>query len=136
MIADIKARVLAARQFSVTVGPDSARTVQLLEPTTHDVRLASLRAGLGGLQDQAALAVLERTLLVDAITGWSGITAADLLANHPEQAAKAGDEAVAFEPGGAELLLDAQPAWSQALWAEMLERLAKRGSKREDAAKN
>ena len=136
-IADIKARVLAARQFSISVVADSApRTIHLLEPTAYDVRLASLRAGLGGLRDDAALAVLERALLLDAITGWSGVTGADLLAPHPEQAAKAGPVSVPFEAGGAELLLDAQPDWGRRLWAELLERLAKRGTTREAAAKN
>lgn len=136
-IAELKARVLAARQFVVVVGPaDAPRTVHMQEPTAQDVRLASLRAGLGGLQDAAALAVLERALVADAITGWSGVTAADLLAHHPEQAAKAGAAPVKFEPGGADLLLDAQPAWSERLWSELLERLARRGAAREAAAKN
>lgn len=136
-IADLKARVLAARQFSVTVGPtDAPRTIHLVEPTAHEIRLASLRAGIGGLQDTAALVVLERTLLGEAISGWDGVTAADLVADYPEQAAKAGDKTVAFDSSGVVLLLDAQPTWGQRIYSELLDRLAKRGAAREAAAKN
>lgn len=136
-IADLKARVLAARQFTVTVGPaDAARTISMLEPTDHEVRLASLRAGIARGEDQAASVLFERALVAMSIKGWSGVTAADLVASQPEQAAKLGAELVQFDPEGVELLLDNQRAWSQQLWAALVDRLDRRTTTRQAAAKN
>lgn len=135
-IADLAARVLAARQFSVEVGPaDAPRTINLLEPTDHEVRIVSLRCGLGAGKDTAAPVLFERALVAMAIVGWSGVTGADLAANHPEQAAKAGGP-VEFEPLGVDLLLDAQREWAQKLWSELVDRLDRRLTQRQAAAKN
>lgn len=135
-LADLQARIHAARQFTVTVGPqDAPRTIHLLEPDDHQIRLAGIRAGLRGA-DPAAELVFERTLLVQAIKGWSGVTGADLLHGFPEQAAKAGDTAVAYAPTGVETLLNAQREWGAQLWAALVERMAQRSAAREPAAKN
>jgi hypothetical protein len=49
-IADLKARIHAARQFTVTVGPaDAPRTIQLQEPDEHQVKLCAIRAGQLGI---------------------------------------------------------------------------------------
>jgi hypothetical protein len=137
-IADLQARDRASRSFSLNLGdPGAPRLFHLLEPTTHEVRLASLRAGLGGQRvDAAAMALLERALLAQAITGWHGVTAADLLAQYPDQAAKIGGDLVPFDPAGVELLLNAQPGWSTTLWAALVDRLAQRGQLREEASGN
>lgn len=137
-IADLQARDRASRSFSVQVGePGAPRTVHLLEPSTHEVRLASLRAGLGGQRvDAASMAVLERTLLLQAITGWQGVVASDLLAQYPDQAAKIGGDLVSFDAAGVELLLNAQPGWSTTLWTALVDRLARRGQLREEASGN
>ena len=83
-IADLKARIAAARQFTVTVGPaDAPRTVHLQEPDDYQVKLAGIRSGLRGGKDPAAELLFERTLLVEAITGWSGVEDAEGVAIAP-----------------------------------------------------
>jgi hypothetical protein len=136
-IAELKARIAAAKQFTVTVGPaDAPRTIQLQEPDDHQVKLAGIRSGLRGGKDPAAELLFERALLLEAITGWSGVTAADLLRGFPDQAAKAGDKPLDFEADGVEMLLDAQREWGNELWSALVDRMAQRSAAREPAAKN
>lgn len=135
-IADLKARIQAARQFTVTVGPEDApRTIHLQEPDDHQVKLAGIRSGLRSDKDGAAELLFERSLLVESITGWSGVTAADLLRGFPDQAAKAGDKPVDFEADGAAMLLDAQREWGREIWGSLVARMAERDRAREPAAK-
>lgn len=131
----IRRKALAAREYTLTVGPAHApRTIHLRLPTDYDVRLAGARGRVGGLADVAATIVLERALLVLAIVGWSGVVCTDLL---PSAAGTPGaDEPFAFEPGAAEALLDAQPAWADAIWHDLVQRLSERNARAEAAAKN
>lgn len=132
-LEDIKRQALAARQFDVTVGPESApRYISLRLPTRHEVVIASRRAGLHRMaDDQAAHVVLQRALLQAAVIGWSRVTVGDVLPDSP-----AADELLPHEPGAVELLLDAKPAWDERLGAELWTRLAERKASWESAAKN
>lgn len=134
-LADLKAKAIGARSFSAAVGPpDAPRTIHLRAPTQHELRLASLRAGVGTMADAAAMAVLERALVVLAVVGWAGVTCADLapvLESDPSAT-----DAAPFEPGATELLLDAQPEWGEQLWRVLLEHITERSQRRDEAAKN
>jgi hypothetical protein len=131
-LADLKAKAIGARSFSAAVGPpDAPRTIHLRTPTQHELRLASLRAGVGGMSDAAAMAVLERALLVLSVVGWAGVACADLA---PVQSGA--DDAAEFEPGATELLLDTHPEWGEQLWLVLVEHITERGQRREAAAKN
>jgi len=134
-LADIKAKAIGARSFSAVVGPpESPRTISLLTPTQHEMRMASVRAGVADQSDAAAMLVLERALLVLAVVGWSGVTCGDLAP--VLQADARGNDVAAFEPGATELLLDAQPDWGAQLWVLLLQQITSRSDRREAAAKN
>lgn len=130
-LAEIKRRALEAREFSKDVGPeDSPRRISLRIPTQHEITIASRRAGLHQtLDDGAAHLVLERSLLVLAVVGWSGVKVSDVLPGGP-------GDAFPWEAGATELLLDAQPDWARVLYQELLARLVERRTVRDTAEKN
>lgn len=131
-LADLRRAFDAAREFTLYVGPDDAtprRSLTLRLPTEHEVRVASLRAGVRTMSDPAALALLERQLLVQSVVGWAGMRRCDLLPHEPA-------DALEFHPGAVELLLDAQPEWFKQPAGELLERISARAQQRDAAAGN
>jgi hypothetical protein len=134
-LAEIKRLALAAREFTVTVGPAAApRVLSLRVPTQHEVTMAARRGGLDGVtEDRAAHVVLERVLLAIALVGWQGVTVADVL---PDAAPDAGAALLPWEEGATDLLLDAQPEWARLAGTDLLARMAKRKQVRDTAKKN
>ena len=67
-LAEIKRQALAAREFSLAVGPDASRSVTLRVPTQHELALAARRCN-AHLQndDLAAQLVLQRVLVLGAV---------------------------------------------------------------------
>lgn len=132
-LADIARQALAAREFSVTVGPAHApRHLTLRVPTQHQTALAARRAGLHQAQpDAAATLVLERSIQASAVVGWHGVQVGDVL---PESEAAA--EPLPFAPGAVELLLDAQPEWAELALQALISRIAARHAVQEAGAKN
>ena len=135
-LSELKQKAQAAREFSValpTAGGDKCSVILRL-PTEHDVRLASMRAGVVAMADAGAMVVLERALLLLAVIGWTGVVHADVLASLATDIE--GQVPFAFEAGATELFLDANPDWTQTLWGELIARLANRRAEREVASKN
>lgn len=132
-LADLKRYAIAAREFSVQVGPqDQPRHITLRLPTQHEVNLTASRSGLYGAQDHvAANVILQRNLLLLAMVAWSGVLVADVLPDHAQAT-----DVLAHEPGAAELLLDANPDWEKALANALMQRLAQRNAVKDTAAKN
>lgn len=127
----IKRKALAKREYTAKVGPEDAqRTIQMRLPTEHEITLASLRSGIAGMADAAAVAVLQRALVVQSVVGWSGVLCSDLLPGVE------GDHELPFETGAVSELLDAQHEWGQVLADELYTRLAERRKIRDAATKN
>lgn len=132
-LADLKRLATAAREFDVTVGPTAApRRITLRTPTEYELTLAARRAGMHqATDDVAASLMLERTLLCDCVVAWSGVVIGDVLPTSDQAA-----QPLCHEAGAVPLLLDEQPAWAQALWLALVERLAQRKELKDTAAKN
>lgn len=130
---DLKRLALAAREFSVSVGPaDAPRHITLRTPTQHEVVLAARRAGLHAVQDDAAAhVVLQRSLLLLAVVAWSGVLVADVLPDHPQAT-----DVLTCEADAVQLVIDAQPQWEAALGAALMERMSRRAQEKDTAAKN
>lgn len=131
-LADLRRSFESQREFTLYVGPEAdtpRRSLTLRLPTQHEVRVASLRAGVRNMSDPAALALLERQLVIQCVVGWAGMRRSDLqLAD--------GAEALDFHPGAVDLLLDAQPDWFRQPAAELFERISRRDQERDAAAGN
>jgi hypothetical protein len=128
-LAEIKQRALAAREFSVQVA-EGSRVIRLRVPTEHEITLATRRAGFHLEMDQTAgMLVLERSLSVLGVVGWSGVKVRDVLPD-------GSDEDLPWETGATELLLDAQPGWATEIYAALLARLVERKQARDTAEKN
>lgn len=131
-LADIRRKALAARAFTKEVG---GVTFSLRVPTQHESSTLYLRCATHqGAMDPASLVRWQRAILLQAIVGWSGAKVHHTLSDLVDTEEGASD--LAFEPGAAEVLLDAQPEWEEALVSELLERRAKRLEREEAAAKN
>lgn len=132
-LADIKRQANAAREFVVEVGAANApRHLTLRAPTAFEVKVAALRSGVAGIQnDQAAIVVLQRALLVAAVVGWVGVCVGDVLKGHANAT-----DALDWDASAVELLLDAQPEWAEALGSALLDRMAQRREDRDTAEKN
>lgn len=126
---DIMRKARAARQFSVEVAPGVSITLQL--PTRQEVAVAAARAGVHRAGDETAgLVVMQRALLVDAVVGWSqGVLLCHLLPDEDAQP-------LPFERDLVPLLLDAQPAWEDALVRRFADERRARTEAMEAAAKN
>jgi hypothetical protein len=87
---------------------------------------------VAGIQnDQAAIVVLQRALLVAAVVGWVGVCVGDVLQGHANAT-----DALDWDATAVELLLDAQPEWAEALGNALLDRMAQRREDRDTAKKN
>lgn len=123
----IRRKAQAARQFEVTLA--AGVVVEMRAPTKHESTVAYMENS--GAAKAASQVRWQRALLVVAIIGWRGVQLRHLLPD-----ASNGEELVAFEPGAADLLLDAQPDWADQLLAELVPRLAGRQAAEDTAAKN
>lgn len=125
-------RAQLARELDHTVGDI---TYRLRLPTRHDVLLAAQRCGAlqdGG--DRAAMLLLQRSVLVGAVVGWSGARVGHVLP--PEHAGADGETPLAWAPGAVPLLLDAQPEAAQELADLISARVQRRQQAVEADAKN
>lgn len=127
--SDLRRHALAARQFGVAVG--DGVSVTLTDLTRLQMQLALLEAaGVGRALDSAAKLRFRRLELLRAVSGWSGVRERHLVPG------AATDADVPFDAELVELLLDAQPAWEDALGAALVERGEKRAAALDTAAKN
>lgn len=132
-LADLRRAFEQQREFTLYVGPEAdtpRRSLTLRLPTQHEVRIASLRAGVRTMSDPAALALLERQLVIQSVVAWAGMRRADL------QLPADGTDTLEFHPGAVELLADAQPDWFKQPAAELFDRIARRDQERDAAAGN
>jgi hypothetical protein len=132
-LADLKRLATAAREFSVQVGAaDAPRHITLRVPTQHELVVSARRSGIESIEsDRAAMLVMTRALVLQAMVGFSGVVVGDVLPDHPQAA-----DALPCEPGAAELVLDAQPEWAKTLSDALMERLALRREQKDTAQKN
>lgn len=124
----LRRKALAARQFDVSPEPGVSFTLRV--PTKHESMVAYMEAAGG--RKAANQVRWQRQLLLLAVVGWSGVVARHVLPGIEQ----GGDDPLAFEPGAAELLLDAQDAWAEQLLAELVQRLDTRQAAEDTAAKN
>ena len=129
-IHDLRRKVLAAREFSLVIDGVS---FTLRVPSEHQVQVASLRSGLGSgerHEQGAALLLLRRRLLEEALIGWAGAKVSHLVPGYEP------DEALDFDPDAVPLLLDVQGGWAQQLDEALVMRLAERHKPQDTAEKN
>ena len=124
---DIKRQQLAARQFSVKAG-HATFTLQI--PTEFEKRLSYLTESGGRKFDSVTMIKVQRSMLLRAIVGWAGVQVKDALPDF------SGDDAFAFEAGAAEVLMDAQTEWEEALSTALFERITSDKAAKDTAAKN
>ena len=124
---DIKRQQLAARQFSVSAG-HATFTLQI--PTEFEKRLSYLTESGGRKFDSVTMIKVQRSMLLRAIVGWSGVQVKDALPDF------AGDDTFAFEAGAAEVLMDAQTEWEETLSTALFERITSDKAAKDTAAKN
>lgn len=127
--SELRRHALAARQFVVEVG--EGVSVTLTDLTRLQMQLALLEAaGQTRALDASAKLRYRRLELQRAVVGWAGVRdrhiAPDALTDDP----------VPFDADLVELLLDARPAWEDALGAALAERSEKRAAALDTAAKN
>jgi hypothetical protein len=124
----IARKARAARAFDHQIGPAK---FSLLVPTKLESSIAFADSlGDRKRRDAASSLRFERALLLLAVVGWSGVTVRHVLPEH------AVDEPFDFEPGAAELLLDAQPLWEGELLQALMQRITARQAAEDSAAKN
>lgn len=132
-LADLKHRAQVARQFDVVVdhGVDGIGPVSitLRVPTRHEASVAYMESA--GRVKAASDVRFERALLLCAIVGWAGVRVRHVLPDSPQAS-----DAIELEPDAVALVLDAQPAWEDALLPELLARLTARNTALEAAEKN
>ena len=130
--ADIRRHALAALQFNVEAEP-AGPSFTLCVPTRLQMQLCLLEAtgGTGQRFDAAARLRYRRLELLRAVTAWSGVCESHILGPRP-----GGDEPLPFDATLVEPLLDAQPAWEDALGAALIEKTAERAAAQDTAAKN
>jgi len=127
-LADIRRKAQAARQFDHAIG---VAGFTLRVPTKLESSIAwsqsVAQSRQGGGEHHLRW---HRELLTLAVVGWSGVMVRDVLPTCEVA------EALVLEPGAAELLFDAQPAWEEQLLTALLEHLAKRSAVEDTAEKN
>lgn len=124
----IARKALAARRFQHAAGP---ATFTLQMPTKLESSIAFAQSVGDGRRDAAANLRFQRALVLQAVIGWSGVLVQHVLPQHPDPA-----EGFEFEPGAAEVLLDAQPEWETELLQALLGRVAAREAAEDSAEKN
>lgn len=131
--ASIQRQAAAARAYEQPIDDAPGVVFELRLPTRLDVKIAAVRANAhAAAGDPAAGLLIERHLLLAAITGWRGVCIGHLLPG-------AADAAQPYEhaPGAAvATLLDAQPDWADILGAGLIGRMAERRAEQDTAAKN
>ena len=129
----LQAAALAAREIEHPISlPAGDVLIRLRLPTGQDVKLAAWRTGIGRTDgDKAALLVLQRGLIEQALIGWQGVRVGHILPGHVEATAP-----LPWDAGAVPLLLDAQPEAEQALFDLLNHRLAARNAAVEADAKN
>jgi hypothetical protein len=126
-LADLKARALKAREFTHTIGECE---FTLRTPTRTEVRELTHERGL--LREEAdamVLPLLQHYLLLRGIVGWTGVRFHHVLAD-------AGRDPLPWSADSVAMLLDAQPAWSDAMGAALLASTQTRAEGIEADAKN
>lgn len=126
-LAELRAKALAAREFTHTIGEC---VFTLRTPTRTEVREVARAHGL--LREDAdatTLPLLQHYLLLGGIVGWTGVRESHLLAGGSAAPLPWSTDAVA-------LLLDAQPAWDDAMGARLLASTQARSDAIEADAKN
>ena len=123
-LADLKRKAQASRQFDADLG--GGVVFQLRTPTKHEASIAYMESSSG---NRATTEVKwQRTLLVVAVVGWSGVKEAHVLGE--------GGDAIDFDAGATSLLFDAQPEWEEALLAALVPKLTARQAAEDTAEKN
>lgn len=132
-LATLQAAALAAREIEHPITlPAGDVVIKLRLPTDQDVRVAAWRTGIGRADgDRAALLVLQRGLVEQALIGWQGVRVAHIVPNHAEASAP-----LPWEAGAVPLFLDAQPVAQAGLGDVLNQRLAARNELIQDEAKN
>lgn len=123
-LAAIRASLEAARTASVTL-PEGSFTLRL--PTAHALRLSMERHR--GEDGQILFGAASRAVLDQALTGWEGVSAAEV---GPELA----DEPLAYSLEARGILLDHRQDVADALFRELSARISAREQAREAARKN
>jgi hypothetical protein len=125
----IARKALAARQFEQVAGPV---TFSMQLPTKLESSIAYAQSLVAsGRRDAVANLRFQRALVLQAVVGWRGVLVQHVLPRHPDPA-----EVFEFEPGAAEVLLDAQPEWETELLQALLGRVAAREAAEDSAEKN
>lgn len=123
-LADLKRRAQASRQFDADLG--GGVVFQLRTPTKHEASIAYMESSSG---NRATTEVKwQRTLLVVAVVGWSGVKESHVLGE--------GSDAIDFDKEATALLFDAQPQWEEALLAALVPKLTERQAAEDTAEKN
>lgn len=126
----IRRQAQAARQFELAFGP----AVFCLEaPTKLQSSVCYMEATGGKGSSAAGMLRFQHALALLCITGWRGVTVGHVLPGLDAQEASA---PFAFEPGAAEVLLDAQPNWADAIMSALMDKVAQRVAVEDTAAKN
>ncbi len=128
LLADLRRRAQAAREFEVDLGADVR--VRLRTPTRVQARETAHRHGLlRTAPDAVELQLLQHYLLLQAVVGWVGVRCA-----HVDAAA--GADPLPWSADAVPLVLDAQPLWADALGSALLEALNTRVAAAEADGKN
>lgn len=118
----LRRAVLAARTFSVEHG---GRSFSVRLPTTHELAVACLRAGVRGTvetpADMAGWAEVRRDLLERGVVGWLGVTVGDLLPDAEETSIP-----VDFDPLLVPAVLDGIAGLSEVLGDTLMARIRER----------
>lgn len=124
---DIRARAIAARTFTHSIGPCKFK---LVTPTRHDLRRIASQHGLSSLEgDAMAMPMLYRYVLESALVGWGGVLNGHAVPGEEQTPLPWSAEAVG-------VVLDNNPDWEDELGAVVVARANVRGQQLEDAEKN
>lgn len=116
-LADLRARALAAREFTHTVGEC---TFVLRVPTRTEMRQVAHQHGLlQGGEDAMSLLLLQGHLLRRAVVGWTGVRKRHL-------APGAGDDPLPWSAAAVDLWVDANPDEADSLGGVLARRIQQR----------
>ena len=129
---DIERNARAQREISEEVAPGIFITLRT--PTRNEIQLAGLRARVHRDDDAAAVAVMQRSLLQNAVVAWNQ----QLRLSHLLPVLPAGEQdgPQLYEPGLVPVLLDAQPDWAARLALRLTQAIADSDRRRDSASGN